>query len=558
MKNFFINGILILKFTCDSAQGFFNGPKRLNRAFGKESAQMKKILYVPLDERACNYDFPQALAQMTDGIELLTPPREDMGMLKTPADYERIWEWIFRNAADCAYAILSVDTLVYGNIISSRTHHRTRGECENALGLFRRLKKMNPGLQIHAFNLVARVAACNDAHEDPGYWEEYGLKIWRYAYLTDKIGRGHASESEKAELPALTAVIPREYLEDFLARRETDRFVNLSCVDLVEEGVVDVLTVPKDDTAEYGYAAMDQAAIARRVREKGLMDRVFVYPGADEVGCVIFTRIFNLIHRYTPRVYVRYSSTLGPAVVPLYEDRPLHESVKAQITSAGGIVEDGAANSDCMLAINSPGKFMIEAADQETKDLTFSSHINMHEFLRYVSYYASSYKKAVGLAEVSVCNGCENEFMDYAATAGIFGKVQAVGGWNTAQNTIGVVLAQTVIAGFYDRFSGSYEKFRLSEEFKLRGIVSDWLFQSNALRNFLAQTKGRIDPFALREHYAEARGSLKEHLQKLVRRKFGETYKGAEIVIDSLEFSWDGVFYISLHVALEKIRFIIE
>lgn len=519
---------------------------------------MTKILYVPLDERACNYDFPRALARMTDGIELLVPPREDMGMLKTPAKYERIWQWIFRNAADCAYAILSVDTLVYGNIINSRTHHRTRGECEKTLGFFKRLKEINPHIKIHAFNLVARVAACNDAHEDPDYWAEHGLRIWRYAYLTDKIGRGHASEAERAELPGLTASIPREDLEDFLARREVDRFVNLSCVDFVGEGVLDVLTVPKDDTAEYGYAAMDQSAIARRVREKRLMDRVFVYPGADEVGCVIFTRIFNLINQYTPRVYVRYSSTLGPGVVPLYEDRPLHESIKAQITSAGGILEDGAVNSDCMLAVNSPGKYMIEAADQETKDLTFSSHINMHEFLRYISYYVRSYGKAVGLAEVSVCNGCENEFMDYAAMTGIFDRVQAVGGWNTAQNTVGVVLAQTVIAGYYGRFSGSYEKFRLSEEFKLRSIVCDWLCQSNVLRAFLAETKSRIDPFALRGHYGEAREYFKEHLDELVLRKFGGKYKDADIVIDSLEFSWDGAFYISLHVALEKLKFIIE
>lgn len=115
----------------------------------------------------------------------------------------------------------------------------------------------------------------------------------------------------------------------------------------------DILTVPKDDTAEYGYAATDQSAIAQKVREERLMNKVFVYPGADEVGCVLFTRIFNLIKGYTPRVYVRYSSTLGPTIVPKYEDRPLNESVKAQITSAGGICVDSADHSDCMLAINS-------------------------------------------------------------------------------------------------------------------------------------------------------------------------------------------------------------
>lgn len=534
------------------------GGDGLVKIFGKESAQMIKVIYVPLDERACNYDFPKRLAKMTDGIELLVPPREDMGMLKTPANCEHIWQWIFENAPECEYAILSVDTLVYGNIINSRTHHRPQAECRETLENFRKLKKINPRIKIHAFNLVARVAACNDAHEDPDYWAAYGLSIWRYAYLTDKINRGHADDAEKAELPKLTDSIPKEYLDDFLARRVIDRFTNLYCVDLVKEGVFDLLTIPKDDTAEYGYAAMDQSAIAQKVRAERLMDRVLVYPGADEVGCVIFARIFNLIKHYTPRVYVRYSSTLGPSIVPLYEDRPLNESIKSQITSVGGILEDNAGCSDCMLAVNSPGKYMIESMDQDTKDLTFSSHINMHEFLRYIDYYAGSYKKAVGLAEVSVCNGCENEFMDYAAIVGTFNRVQAVGGWNTAQNTIGVVLAQTVIASYYDCFRKDNEKFRLSEEFKMRSIVCDWLYQANVLRSFLAETKGKIDPFVLGENMDAVRKYFADHLQKLIGEKFGGKYKGADIIVDNLFFNWDGVFYISLHVSLEGIKLITE
>ena len=518
---------------------------------------MIKVIYVPLDERACNYYFPQKFAEMTDGIELLVPAYEDMGMLKTPANYNKIWEWIFENAPFCEYAILSVDTLVYGNIINSRTHHRTCESCAETLDNFRKLKKINPNIKIHAFNLAARVAAYDDAHEDPDYWETNGRDIWRYTYLTDKISRGHANEEEKAELAALSDSIPQEYLNDFIDRRVVDRFTNLFCVDLVKEGVFDVLTVPKDDTAEYGYAAMDQAAIAEKVRTDRLMDKVFVYPGADEVGSVLFTRIFNLIKGYTPRIYVHYSSTLGPMIVPSYEDRPLNESIKSQITSLGGIVEDNSQNSDCMLAVNSPGKYMIESMEQSTKDLTFTSHINMHEFLRYIDYYASNYQKAVGIAEVSVCNGCENEFMDYAAIAGIYNKVQAVGGWNTSQNTIGVVLAQTVISSYYHRFSNDYEKFKRAEEFKLRSILCDWLFQSNVLHTFLLETQGKINPYALQTHYDEVENYFINHLNQMVLEKFNGKYKGADITIDHLYFNWDGVFYINFYVKLEDIEFII-
>jgi len=518
---------------------------------------MTKVIYVPLDERACNYYFPQKFAEMVDGVELLVPAYEDMGTLKTPSNYNKIWQWVFENAPSCEYAILSVDTLVYGNIINSRTHHRTCNECEKTLDNFRKLKKINSNIKIHAFNLTARVAAYNDAHEDPDYWGTYGRDIWRYTYLTDKISREHADEDEKKEKDVLANAIPAEFLQDFIDRRVVDRFTNLFCVDLVQEGIFDILTVPKDDTAEYGYAAMDQAAIAKKVRKERLMDKVFVYPGADEVGSVLFTRVFNLIKGYTPRVYVRYSSTLGPTIVPSYEDRPLNESIKSQITSLGGIVEDNPQNSDCMLAVNSPGKYMIESMNQENKDLTFTSHINMHEFLRYIDYYVKSYQKAVGIAEVSVCNGCENEFMDYAAIAGIYDKVQAVGGWNTSQNTIGVVLAQTVISSYYHRFCDDYEKFKLSEEFKLRSIVCDWLFQSNVLHTFLFETKDKINPFALLEQYDKVQDYFITHLNQMILDKFSGKYKAADIIIDHLSFNWDGVFYVNMHVRLDDIAFII-
>lgn len=511
---------------------------------------MAKIIYVPLDERACNYLFPQKLAKMADDIELLVPPYDKMGCLKHPADYDWIWDWIFQNAPDCEYAILSVDTLVYGNIINSRIHHLGSEKCGKTLDRFRKLKQENPHIKIHAFNLVARVAAYNNAHEDPDYWETQGWNIWRYSFLKDKISRGEADDPEKQEVRELKDLIPKDILEDFMQRRNVDRFINLSCIDLVREGVFDILTVPKDDTAEYGYAAMDHNAIARKVLELKLMDRVLIYPGADEVGCVLFARVFNLIKGYTPRVYVRYSSTLGPFIVPKYEDRPLNEGIKSQIVSAGGIFEDHSACSDCMLAVNSPGKYMIESSEQDQKDVTFSSNINMHEFLNYILYYKEKLQKPVGLAEVSVCNGCENEFMEYALKKGIFSQVQAVGGGNTSQNTIGVVLAHTMIASYYNSFSRDVQRLRISEEFKIRSIICDWLYQSNVLHDFLRETFWKVDPYALGSHYESTRDYFMAHLNQLIQEKFHGTYQDAQIVLQDVSFQWDGVFYINLDVAL--------
>lgn len=494
---------------------------------------MAKVLYIPLDERACNYSYPQALAEMAQGVELMVPPKEWMGFCKRPADVEKLWVWLFSHAAECEYAILSVDTLVYGNIVGSRIHHKSPAECQALLDRFVNLKQAHPTLRIHAFNLVARVAAYNNAAEDPDYWALHGADIWRLGYLSDRQRRGLGGTEEAAELESLRRALPPQELEDFLRRRKTDLATNLRCVELTAQGVFDVLTIPKDDTAEYGYAAMDQQAVAELVRQKRLMGRVLVYPGADEVGCVLLARVFGLITGYVPRVYPRFSSVLGPQIVPLYEDRPLYESVKSQIVSVGGVCVESAVESDCLLALNSPGKAMIEAAAQGEKDISFSSHINMHELLRYIHYYHTHYQKPIGLAEVSVCNGCENEFMAYALHSGALDEVAAVGGWNTAQNTIGVVLAQTVIAAHEHGFAGRPAQLAAMRRQNAHALIADWLFQSNVLPQFLKETEGKIDAFALGVHAGEALDFIVSHLEPLIQETLGP------VRLENPGFDWD-------------------
>lgn len=515
---------------------------------------MIKVLYIPLDERACNYTYPRLLAEMTDDIELLVPDYSWMGFCKKSADCEKLWQWVFERAPECEYAILSVDTLVYGNIVNSRIHQKTEAQCQSLLDRFVELKQKNPNLKIHAFNLAARVAAYNGATEDPDYWATHGWAIWRYTFLTDKQQRGHTNAGEDAEILELKEQIPAEYLDDFLRRRVVDRATNLRCVELTRDKVFDILTIPKDDTAEYGYAAMDQKAIAEKVRQYRLMDRVLVYPGADEVGCVLFARVFNLIKNYTPRVYPRFSSTLGPQIIPRYEDRPIYESLKAQIYSAGGVCVETAEDSDCMVAMNTPGVAQIESTEQYTKDLTFSSHINMHEFLRYILYYRKRYQRPVGIAEVSVCNGCENEFMEYALISGVLHEVQSVGGWNTTENTVGVVLAETVIASYYQGYAGMPKQYRAMEEMKMHAIVADWLFQSNVLHRFLLETRGRIDPYALNGDEREALTYIREGLEKIIGEKFGPLYKGAQVKIENLFFNWNMVFMANFGIRLDGLE----
>ena len=120
-------------------------------------------------------------------------------------------------------------------------------------------------------------------------------------------------------------------------------------------------------------------------------------------------------------------------------------------------------------------------------------------------------------------------------------------------NTVGVVLAQTVIAAYRNRFDGDCGAYRLSEEFKMHDVVQDWLFQADALQTFFAAYKPKIDVFNLREHYEESYAFIGRELHRLIDEKFSGTYKGADIVLENLGCHWDGAQYIRFDLSLEGI-----
>ena len=53
---------------------------------------MSKIVFIPLDERPCNYIYPDYIGRMS-GLELSMPPKEILGDFKKEADVEAVWEW---------------------------------------------------------------------------------------------------------------------------------------------------------------------------------------------------------------------------------------------------------------------------------------------------------------------------------------------------------------------------------------------------------------------------------------------------------------------------------
>ncbi len=514
---------------------------------------MKKVLYIPLDDRACNSRFPGLVADIGGVCEVVTPPVNMLGQLKTPANTDELWKWMFENAVDCAAAVLSVDMLTYGNLVWSRLHHLTCEEAEEKLQMFVKLHEQFPNLQIHAINLVARVAAYNHDTEDPDYWATHGRDIWRHAFLSDKVSRNLASDEEKTELDHLEKDIPAEYLQDFLARRKVDRYVNLRTLDLVEQGVFCDLTIPKDDTAEFGYAAMDQKAIAEKIVAKKLMHKVMIYPGADEAGCVLMSRVAAEMSGRRMRVYVRYSSLEAPFVVPAYEDRPLHESIRAQITSAGCVLVDTPAESDILLAVHLQGAKNVDASVQLNKDVSYYSRGCSHEFMRYIQYYKQTYGGTVVVADVCFVNGADYELVAHLLLSNTIDSVDAYSGWNTAMNTVGISLSHG-IAHAFAKLHEDAKAQHTSQCYLMRRISEDALYFLGAYPNIVFTPEKHValpfDPYLLGERTEEMKNVVLPMMHDSLHEWFPNGFRGKQIVIENWHFPWKRMFDVDYDVKL--------
>ena len=82
---------------------------------------MKKIVLLPLDERPCNYIYPQTLFNNED-VQVTVPDMSIMGDKKVPGDYDKIVQYLLEETRDAYGLVLSIDTLLYGGILPSRLH----------------------------------------------------------------------------------------------------------------------------------------------------------------------------------------------------------------------------------------------------------------------------------------------------------------------------------------------------------------------------------------------------------------------------------------------------
>ncbi|MCD2501603.1 DUF4127 family protein [Clostridium sp. NSJ-145] len=476
---------------------------------------------IPLDIRPYNYQFLEDIVAMDKDVSIKMPNKELLGLRKNPADLDYLKKYILENAANTDAFIISLDMLVYGGLFPSRLHNNSVEELKVRLDVLREIKNMNPDCKIYGSNLILRTPKYNSAEEEPDYYAFCGLDIFKYGHFLDKKARVGLSLEEEREFNEIDKRLNKDYLKDFINRRNKNISVILYALELVKEGIIDILIIPQDDASEFGFTAMDQKKVYYEISKLRIADKVFLHPGTDESGCTLITRAY-LDKKGDFSIYPYYITEAFKNIIPNYEDRPFQYSLVSHTQACGIDIVDSINKADAVLAINGAPIKMQEAYEisyglndeSQRKDISYYRYRNFPEFCKKINKFLDD-NKEVSVLDVAFSNGGEKELIEYLDKYKLLERISGYAGWNTCCNSLGTVLAAMTFSYF------GKEKQKI-ENFKVRRLASDWAYQTEVMLsiefNELKEWGGSFSDFNGKED------ELMELIKVKVKNKIDTTF----------------------------------
>lgn len=495
----------------------------------------KKIVLLPLDERPCNMFFSERLFSK-DKFEIVRP--KQLGDKKQPADIESIKNFLKKECKDADGLVLSIDTLLYGGLIPSRIHHETAETLLSRMEIIKEIRKENPKMLIYAFQVIMRCPSYSSSDEEPDYYEKYGEEIHKMGEIIHKSRLG---EEVDISLAKITEKIDQDCLNDYIGRREINRSMNVETLDYLANGWIDALVIPQDDSAMYGYAAMDQKYVRDKIEKLDMIDQVLMYPGADEVELTLLSRMENAMNHQCPKVYIKYISEKARDLVPLYEGMTLSNTLKYHILSAGCQQTESYEQADIILIVTAPADHMEEAVNQPSEKPEYHMERNFPEMIEFIKARVKE-NKIITIADNAYANGGDLIFIHLLDKNKMLTKVNGYAGWNTSANTIGTAIAQ----GVNVLYAGETKQ---QKKFLIERYIEDGGYCGLVRKEVSSILPEGMDYFDIKEKNGEVSQMIKRYLEDFCEKILPTI--APQVTISKVENPWRRMFEIDIEVECE-------
>lgn len=389
-----------------------------------------RLAFVPIDNRPVCYTLPKLIADIDEGIDFLMPGRDLLGGLTKNANVEGLFNWL-KNLPKLDVIILSLDTMAYGGLVSSRRCSETFEQIKKRVETLRDILK-EKDCKIYAFSSIMRISNNNFNIEEKEYWSDWGKKIFKYSY------DGCVDSGD----------IPQDILEDYLKTRKRNFDINKLYLEWQKESLFEKLIFSKDDCAEYGLNVEE----AKELESLG----GFTKTGADEIPLSLLSCAIQGDISICPIFLEPEYKNL----VSNYEDISIEKSVLGQLELAG-----------CKVVSESDADILLYVNNFKDKQGEIVMGVDTENFSGDFETPATPYM----IADVRFANGADNNFVD-ALFKNKFVDENFYGysAWNTSANSLGSLICTAKVKFFASKYNEkAFKKVQITR------FLDDWAYQAN-------------------------------------------------------------------------------
>ncbi|CAM4172975.1 DUF4127 family protein [Saccharibacillus endophyticus] len=432
---------------------------------------MKKVVYIPLDDRPANLD--DVIVQgHAAGLEVVTPNTsiirnrmDDTGEIAGTevvgtsgavyGDPAAAGQFLQSKAAEADGFIISIDMLAYGGLIGSRRLRADGGadyptydpQTTSLLDTIAGLKRDYPNKPIFLLDTVMRLATTTMAESlsIEAYTESRALMMKPRLPQTefDAVLSGYDLQPDGSSYEDTVHFDKQTYYNARQHKFKTNRYVLEA---LVRDAGVDFVAFGVDDASTQGVQANEidwiEAHIDAWLGGSGGQnpERAIILPDADGLGHSLMARMAAELHAkdstqpLKPVVAVRYFGRDGSEIVNTYEYMDVHTNILRHIEIAGGTYTgDGRSVS------NPDYELELVALTSEDQIGAAIAHIEDNRAAKLPTLVVDFTRG--GSAGVVVTP----ELLNSPATGALFGY----SAWNTAGNKIGMSLGMALSRFFF-------------------------------------------------------------------------------------------------------------
>ncbi len=501
---------------------------------------MRPIVFLPLDDRPCCWQFPQRLAQIAQ-VDLLLPTRalwcgEDKRQPeRANPEGEKLLAWFKdalasgsaanRDDAEAPCLLAAVDALLYGGLVASRRP----GPPYMVAPLLQRLLAELPGYALYLFSVIMRVAPTQYTAAEV----EGALRLTKLSQqFAQELEQHYAAAAHSADAvahtegaPVVTAVsqvaaakiahTEKSYRELNIRRRAAEAQVlsARSWSDLYQlspafwqqyltfrrrkdeingllleawtkrahtEACGGFLALCLDDSKTTGLNLWEAKFLQERL--KGCSS-ASVGVGTDETAMLLLARA--VCGRSSLEIVWPYAG--AEEQVGRYEGKNLAQVLASQAQWLNAVLlpegQSGPGSAVPQIFIYAPWQSQLEACSQADAKADLPEPL----WSAWQQKVAASLEagKQVYIADLAYANGGSRQLVSWLIESGAVAKIVGYSAWNTLGNALGTILAWAALASWRracPEFQASHaEQARLEKEqrrFLLERLLDDYFYQT--------------------------------------------------------------------------------